>query len=111
MYDLEIERCKYIDKKTVVVFSSPFLSIEGCRCGIKRIVLQLLFYIYLMTQQISVFWFRRDLRLDDNAGFYQALLSGHKVLPVFIFDTNILDSLSNRQDASCCVILVRTNNE
>ncbi len=44
-------------------------------------------------EQISVFWFRRDLRLNDNAGLYEALKSGHKVLPVFIFDTEILDSL------------------
>ncbi len=43
---------------------------------------------------MNVFWFRRDLRLEDNAGLYQALLSGDKVLPVFIFDKNILAGLS-----------------
>ena len=42
---------------------------------------------------IAVFWFRRDLRLDDNAGLYAALTSGFKVLPIFIFDTNILNNL------------------
>ena len=42
---------------------------------------------------IAVFWFRRDLRLDDNAGLYAALTSGFKVLPIFIFDTNILNKL------------------
>ena len=47
---------------------------------------------------VSVFWFRRDLRLHDNAGLYHALKSGHPVLPVFIFDTNILDGLTNRKD-------------
>lgn len=51
-----------------------------------------------MTQPLSVFWFRRDLRLDDNAGLSQALTSGHPVLPMFIFDPFILDSLP-RDDA------------
>jgi len=40
-----------------------------------------------------IFWFRRDLRLDDNKGLYEALNSGNKVLPVFIFDKNILADL------------------
>lgn len=44
-------------------------------------------------QEIAVFWFRRDLRVDDNHGFYQALISGRPVLPVFIFDTEILNNL------------------
>ena len=48
---------------------------------------------------VAIFWFRRDLRLHDNAGLYHALRSGYKVLPVFIFDSNILDKLENRQDA------------
>lgn len=51
-----------------------------------------------MTQSFSVFWFRRDLRLDDNAGLSQALTSGRPVLPIFIFDPFILDSLP-RNDA------------
>ena len=42
---------------------------------------------------LVIFWFRRDLRLHDNHGFYKALTSGHKVLPLFIFDTDILDTL------------------
>jgi len=42
---------------------------------------------------ISIFWFRRDLRLNDNAALYHALKSGHPVLPIFIFDKNILDEL------------------
>ncbi|MBE16456.1 MAG: deoxyribodipyrimidine photolyase [Cytophagaceae bacterium] len=42
---------------------------------------------------VSIFWFRRDLRLDDNVGFYQALKSDHPVLPIFIFDREILDKL------------------
>ena len=51
-----------------------------------------------MKVPISVFWFRRDLRLTDNAGLYHALCSGKPVLPVFIFDTDILDDLSNKED-------------
>ncbi|CAM4326298.1 cryptochrome/photolyase family protein [Zobellia nedashkovskayae] len=46
-----------------------------------------------MSDKISVFWFRRDLRLDDNVGFLEALKSTHKVLPIFIFDTEILENL------------------
>jgi deoxyribodipyrimidine photo-lyase len=42
---------------------------------------------------IAIFWFRRDLRLEDNKGLYQALKSGLPVLPLFIFDSEILDSL------------------
>lgn len=42
---------------------------------------------------INIFWFRRDLRTDDNKGFYEALIAGEEVLPIFIFDKNILDKL------------------
>jgi deoxyribodipyrimidine photo-lyase len=48
---------------------------------------------------VGVFWFRRDLRLDDNAGLYHALKSGLPVLPVFIFDQEILHQLQDRDDA------------
>ncbi len=48
---------------------------------------------------VSIFWFRRDLRLDDNAGLYHALKSGYPVLPVFIFDKDILDELQDKDDA------------
>lgn len=51
-----------------------------------------------MPDKISIFWFRRDLRLHDNAGLYHALRAGHKVQPVFIFDTNILDELDDKAD-------------
>ncbi len=49
-------------------------------------------------QKVNIFWFRRDLRLDDNAGLYHALKSNNPVVPVFIFDTNILDKLEDKQD-------------
>lgn len=48
--------------------------------------------------KVSVFWFRRDLRLEDNAGLYHALRSGNPVLPVFIFDANILEELEDKAD-------------
>ncbi|MFM7021987.1 MAG: cryptochrome/photolyase family protein [Flavobacteriales bacterium] len=47
---------------------------------------------------ITLFWFRRDLRLHDNTGLFQALQSGKKVLPIFIFDTLILDELKDKND-------------
>jgi deoxyribodipyrimidine photo-lyase len=47
----------------------------------------------------NIFWFRRDLRLEDNAGLYHALKSNKPVIPVFIFDRNILDDLEDRSDA------------
>src|SRR5690606_21034021 len=46
-----------------------------------------------MQQSISIFWFRRDLRLDDNKGFFEALKHEEIVLPIFIFDTTVLESL------------------
>jgi len=46
-----------------------------------------------MKQPLNIFWFRRDLRLDDNIGFYEALISDHPVLPIFIFDSEILEKL------------------
>src|SRR5690606_39448789 len=42
---------------------------------------------------IAALWFRRDLRLEDHTALYHALQSGKKILPVFIFDCNILDEL------------------
>ena len=48
---------------------------------------------------LNIFWFRRDLRLTDNHGLFKALSAGLPVLPVFIFDRNILDLLGNKQDA------------
>lgn len=46
-----------------------------------------------MKKTISICWFRRDLRLEDNAAFYHALKSSNPILPLFIFDQNILDKL------------------
>ncbi len=52
-----------------------------------------------MKSKLNIFWFRRDLRLEDNNGLYHALSSGLPVLPVFIFDTEILDKLESKSDA------------
>ena len=52
-----------------------------------------------MRTSICYFWFRRDLRLDDNAGLYHALKTKKNVQPIFIFDKNILDRLDNKSDA------------
>lgn len=51
-----------------------------------------------MKPAINIVWFRRDLRLKDNAALYHALRSGIPVLPIFIFDTTILDQLQDRSD-------------
>ena len=68
----------------------------------------------MSKQHIAIFWFRRDLRLHDNAGLYQALKSELKVLPLFIFDREILDKLEDKDDARVTFIhqqLERMNEE
>jgi deoxyribodipyrimidine photo-lyase len=63
-------------------------------------------------KKLTVFWFRRDLRLNDNKGLYEALIGRNKVLPVFIFDTDITSKL-NKDDARLTFIynaLVGINN-
>ena len=66
-----------------------------------------------MTEKINIFWFRRDLRLDDNCGLYHALKSDKKVIPIFIFDEDILSKLP-KNDARVSFInqeLTNINNE
>ena len=53
---------------------------------------------------LTLFWFRRDLRVQDNVGFYHALKNAEQVLPIFIFDTAIIDKLP-QQDARIEFIL------
>ena len=62
--------------------------------------------------KISIFWFRRDLRLHDNVALFNALKSGEKVLPIFIFDTSILEKLP-KNDARVSFIIkeLRSMNE
>jgi len=52
----------------------------------------------IASEKITIFWFRRDLRLHDNTGLLMALQSGIPVLPVFIFDRSILGKLNCRDD-------------
>lgn len=52
-----------------------------------------------MSKKLTIFWFRRDLRLNDNAGLYRALRNGANVQPIFIFDQNILERLESKADA------------
>ena len=47
---------------------------------------------------MSIFWFRRDLRLFDNNALFNALTGKYPVLPIFIFDPDILDKLSDKKD-------------
>lgn len=51
-----------------------------------------------MKNKISIFWFRRDLRLEDNVGLCQALASGFAVFPIFIFDETILEQFEDKKD-------------
>jgi len=50
----------------------------------------------MTKEKITIYWMRRDLRLHDNAAFYCALKSSHRVLPIFIFDQSILCHLPKR---------------
>lgn len=53
----------------------------------------------LIDNETALFWFRRDLRINDNQGLYHALKENRKILPIFIFDSGILDLLENKSDA------------
>lgn len=52
----------------------------------------------LIDSSTTLFWFRRDLRLSDNAGLYRALREQKNVLCLFIFDTTILEHLDDKAD-------------
>ena len=47
----------------------------------------------IQENPVALFWFRRDLRLEDNVGLSKALCSGYPVVPIFIFDDEILNEL------------------
>jgi deoxyribodipyrimidine photo-lyase len=51
-----------------------------------------------MKRELAIFWYRRDLRLEDNTGLHFALQCGLPVLPIFIFDEEILQKLENKED-------------
>ncbi len=58
---------------------------------------------------LVIFWFRRDLRLTDNAGLFAALSSEYNVLPIFIFDNDILDKLDKKSDIRISFIIEALN--
>ena len=53
----------------------------------------------ISSSTTNLFWHRRDLRIEDNSGLFKALTSGQKIQAVFIFDSNILNLLSDKEDA------------
>ena len=61
-------------------------------------------------QKVVLFWFRRDLRLHDNAGLHAALSSGFPVVPIFIFDANILTRLEDKDDKRVSFIYAALEN-
>ncbi len=68
----------------------------------------------MTKQNIAIFWFRRDLRLIDNTALFFALQSKLPVLPIFIFDTDILEKLNSKYDARVSFIhaeISKINNE
>jgi deoxyribodipyrimidine photo-lyase len=61
------------------------------------------------NSKVTLFWFRRDLRIDDNTALFHALKSKNNVLPIFIFDTEIIDEL-DRDDSRITFIYSLLNN-
>ena len=59
--------------------------------------------------KISIFWFRRDLRLHDNKALFHALQSEEKILPIFIFDIDILEKIP-KDDAPNFIYLLRAKS-
>ncbi len=63
-----------------------------------------------MKPKVTIMWFRRDLRLYDNAALYHSLKSNNPVVPVFIFDRNILDKLEDKTDRRVAFIHAALEN-
>ena len=63
-----------------------------------------------MGDPVNIFWFRRDLRYFDNHGFLQALNDQWPVIPLFIFDTEILNDLSDKYDKRVNFIYHKLNS-
>lgn len=62
------------------------------------------------TKNISLFWYRRDLRVTDNRGLFQALKEQEQVQPIFVFDTNILDNLEIKANRRVAFIHEQVKN-
>ncbi|PIX09031.1 MAG: deoxyribodipyrimidine photolyase [Flavobacteriaceae bacterium CG_4_8_14_3_um_filter_34_10] len=60
----------------------------------------------MYKEKVNIFWFRRDLRLEDNLGFCRALQGKFPVLPLFIFDPEILETLP-KDDARVSFIYIK----
>jgi len=60
----------------------------------------------MYKEKVNIFWFRRDLRLEDNLGFCKALQGKFPVLPLFIFDPEILETLP-KDDARVSFIYIK----
>ncbi len=63
-----------------------------------------------MKSEVSICWLRRDLRLNDQAALHHALNSNYPVLLVFIFDKDILDKLSDKEDRRVSFIYQTLSN-
>jgi deoxyribodipyrimidine photo-lyase len=61
------------------------------------------------NSKVTLFWFRRDLRIEDNTALFHALNSKKNVLPIFIFDTEIIDEL-DKDDSRITFIYSLLNN-
>ena len=58
---------------------------------------------------MDIFWFRRDLRINDNTALYNALKNGKNIQPIFIFDDNIVEELP-KNDARITFIYQQLNS-
>ena len=52
----------------------------------------------MKNEKIAIVWLRRDLRVYDNMALEAAVASGMRLLPVFVFDTEILEKLPSKED-------------
>jgi deoxyribodipyrimidine photo-lyase len=63
-------------------------------------------------EKVSIFWFRRDLRLDDNIGLYHSLKDDIPVIPIFIFDKTIPEKIKDPTgQKSCTTLLLRIRSQ
>ncbi|WP_276370405.1 deoxyribodipyrimidine photo-lyase [Chryseolinea sp. H1M3-3] len=53
---------------------------------------------HYINNDTAIWWIRRDIRLEDNTALFHALKENKKVLPLFIFDSNILGLLEDKTD-------------
>lgn len=78
-----------------------------CGCDLTEPFTPRAVLFYIMSK-LTLFWHRRDFRLEDNAGLYHALKNEENVQPLFVFDCHILDSLEDLDDARVTFIYNQT---